>query len=66
MENIPASENRKIIVNEIQAKWGKFSDQDLAALKSRDDLVSQVQSRYKLDQTQAQKDVDALLNGRAF
>lgn len=66
MENIPASENRKIIVNEIQAKWGKFSDQDLAALKSKEDLVSQVTSRYKLDQVQAQKDVDALLNGRSF
>ena len=66
MENIPASEGRKIIVNEIQAKWGKFSDQDLVALKGKDDLVSQVQSKYKLDQTQAKKDVETLLNGRAF
>jgi uncharacterized protein YjbJ (UPF0337 family) len=66
MENIQTSENRKIIVNEIQAKWGKFSDQDLAALKGKEDLVSQVQSRYKLDRAQAQKDVDTLLNGRAF
>jgi hypothetical protein len=66
MQTTNTSENRKLIVGEIQAKWNKFSDQDLAALKSRDDLVSQVQSRYKLDQGQAQKDVDALLKGRTF
>lgn len=66
MENIPPSESKKIIVNEIQAKWGKFSDQDLAALKGRDDLVAQIQLRYKLDRAQAQKDVATLLNGRVF
>jgi hypothetical protein len=66
MQGYPSSENRKIIVEEIQGKWGKFSDQDLAALKGRDDLVSQLQSRYNLDQGQAQKDVDAFLNGRTF
>jgi uncharacterized protein YjbJ (UPF0337 family) len=66
MENNQVSENRKIIVNEIRAKWGKFSDQDLVALKGKDDLVSQVQSRYSLDQAQARKDVDTLLNGRSF
>jgi hypothetical protein len=66
MEHNPASENRKIIVNEIQAKWEKFSDQDLVALKGKEDLILQVKSRYKLDQAEAQKDVEALLNGRAF
>jgi uncharacterized protein YjbJ (UPF0337 family) len=66
MQDFSSSENRKIIVEEIQAKWGKFSDQDLAALKGRDDLVSQVKSRYDLDQGQAQKDVDTFLNGRTF
>jgi hypothetical protein len=60
------AENRKIIVTEIHSKWTKFSDQELAALKNRDDLVSQVQSKYSLDKAQAQKDVDALLKGRAF
>ena len=61
-----APENRKIIVNEIHGRWGKFSDNELAALKNKDDLVSQVQSRYSLDKAQAQKDVDALLKGRTF
>lgn len=59
-------ENRKIIVDEIHVRWGKFSENELAALKGKDDLVTQVQSRYSLDKAQAQKDVDALLKGRAF
>lgn len=63
-ENAP--ENRKIIVNELRAKWGKFSEQDLAALKGKDDLVSQVQTRYGLNKEQALRDVDALLKARAF
>ncbi len=59
-------EDRKIIVNEIHGKWSKFSDQELAALKGRDDLVSQVQAKYAVEKAQAQKDVDALLKGRTF
>lgn len=48
----------------IAAKWSKFTPQDVAALKSTDELVAQVQSKYQLDKTQAQKDVDAFANGR--
>jgi hypothetical protein len=59
-------ENRKIIVDEIHVRWEKFSENELAALKGKDDLVTQVQSRYSLDKAQAQKDVDALLKGRPF
>jgi uncharacterized protein YjbJ (UPF0337 family) len=59
-------ENRKIFVNELCAKWRKFSEQDLAALKGKDDLVSQVQTRYGLNKEQAHRDDDALLKGRAF
>lgn len=59
-------ENRKNIVTEILGKWGKFSDNELAALKGKDDLVSQRQAKYSLDKVQAQKDVDALLKGRTF
>ena len=61
-----APEHGKIIANELCAKWGKFSEQDLAALKGKDDLVSQVQTRYGLNKEQALRDVDALLKGRAF
>jgi uncharacterized protein YjbJ (UPF0337 family) len=49
---------------EIQQKWGKFSAQEIAALKDKDDLVAQVQTKYSLDKTQAQRDVDAFARGR--
>jgi hypothetical protein len=59
-----ATETRQSVLNDIRAKWGKFSEQDLSALKSRDDLVSQFMAKYSLENGQAQRDVDALLKGR--
>lgn len=61
-----SAEARQIILKEISSKWGKFSDQDLSALKSKDDLVTQVSSKYSLDKAQAQRDVDALMKGRSL
>lgn len=49
---------------EIGAKWDKLNASDIAALKSTDDLVAQVQSKYSLDKPQAQRDVDAFAKGR--
>jgi len=49
---------------EIQQKWGKFSAQEITSLKDEDDLVAQVQTKYSLDKTQAQRDVDAFAKGR--
>ena len=49
---------------EIQQKWGKFNAQEIAALKDKSDLVTQVQTKYQLDKTQAQSDVDAFAKGR--
>jgi hypothetical protein len=37
-----AAETRQIVLEEVGAKWGKFSEQDLSALKGKDDLVTQV------------------------
>ena len=53
-------------MNELHAKWGKFSEQELSALKGKDDLVSQVQAKYGLNKEQALRDIDALLKGRPF
>lgn len=50
--------------SEIIGKWSKFSESDVAELKTKDDLVSAVQSKYTLDKPQAQKDVDAFAKGR--
>jgi hypothetical protein len=56
--------NRQIVRKEIGAKWSKLSEQDLSALKDRDDLVSQVVARYGVDRSEAQRDVDFILKGR--
>lgn len=50
--------------SEIAAKWSKFSTADVAALKSKDDLIAQVQSKYALDKAVAQKEVETFANGR--
>ena len=49
---------------EIRQKWGKFSDQEISAIKDNNDLAAQVQSKYALDEAQAKRDVDAFANGR--
>jgi hypothetical protein len=58
------AEAKNNVLKEIGAKWGKFSEQDLSALKGNDDLVNQVVAKYSLEKAQAQRDVDALLKGR--
>jgi hypothetical protein len=58
------AEAKTIVLKEIGAKWGKFSEQDLSALKGNDDLVNQVVAKYGIEKAQAQRDVDALLKGR--
>ena len=55
-----------MVMKEIRAKWSHFSEQDVAALKGKAELVNQVAAKYGLEQAQAQKDVDALLKGRPF
>ena len=55
---------RQIVREEVGAKWSKFSEQDLSALKSNNDLVTQLAAKYSLEKTQAQRDVDALMKGR--
>jgi division protein CdvB (Snf7/Vps24/ESCRT-III family) len=59
-----ANENKQLLLKDISAKWGKFSEQELGALKNRDDLINQVVAKYSLDKAQAQKDVDAVMKGR--
>ena len=55
---------RQIVLKDIRAKWGKFSEEDLSALTSNDDLVTQLAAKYSLEKDQAQRAVDALLKGR--
>jgi hypothetical protein len=55
---------KQILLKDIGAKWGKFSEQELSALKNKDDLVTQVVAKYSIDRAQAQRDVDAVVKGR--
>ena len=68
MTNVAANANlesaKQIVIKEIRAKWGKFSEQDLSCLKSNGDLVTQLAAKYSLDKSQAQRDVDAFMKGR--
>ncbi len=60
----PSTEPRQMLLKEIGAKWPKFSADELSALKSKDDLISQVVAKYSLEKGQAQRDVDALMKDR--
>jgi hypothetical protein len=55
---------KQTVLKDISAKWGKFSEDELGALKSKDDLVTQIVAKYSLDKAQAQRDVDAVMKGR--
>jgi hypothetical protein len=61
-----AAETKQIVIKEIRAKWGKFSEDDLSSLKNKDDLVTQRAAKYGLEKSLAKRDVDALMNGRQF
>jgi hypothetical protein len=58
------NEIKRSVLKEIRAKWSKFSEGEVAALKGSNDLVTQLVAKYSLEKAQAQRDVDALLKGR--
>ena len=59
-----SAEAKEVVFKKIRATWGKFSEEDLSALKDNNDLVTQRAAKYGIENIQAQHDVDALLNGR--
>jgi hypothetical protein len=62
--NPQSHEQKQAVLKDITAKWGKFSEQDVSALKGKADLVAQVVAKYGLEQAQAQREVDSVLKGR--
>jgi hypothetical protein len=62
----PQAEKAAGMRGEIAQKWAKFNATEIAGLKDKDDLITQVQSKYGLDKAQAQSDVDAFANGRTL
>jgi len=61
-----AALQRRALLADIGGKWGKFDAQELSDLKSGDDLATQVAAKYGIAKVIAERDVTALLNGRAF
>ena len=58
--------SKKAVLKDIHAKWGKFSEHDLGALKGRDDLVMQIVAKYGQEKSVVQREVDTLLKGRTI
>ena len=60
----PPQANDQGMRGEIATKWPKQTAADNTAQNNNEDLDAQLQSKYALDATQAQKDVDAFAAGR--
>lgn len=61
-----SSDVNQVLLRDIGTKWPKFSTDELAALRNKDELVAQLATKYSIDKTQARTQVDALMNGRQF
>lgn len=55
-----------ISVADLRGRWGKFDDRELAAIRSRHELVRLIQAKYGLDREQARTNVDVWAAGRDF
>jgi hypothetical protein len=64
--NTDAANAKTALGKDIMAKWDKFSEIEIGALKSEDDLASQLVTKYSLDKAKAQTEAKTLVNGRAF
>ena len=58
--------NRRISALDIRERWGNFNEVELASIKSRSDLVRQIQAKYSLNKLQAETNVDVWAKGRQF
>jgi hypothetical protein len=60
----PATTERDAVLNDVGAKWRRFSRKELSALTCNDDLVDGIVAKYGIDKEAAQRDVDAMMDGR--
>ena len=58
--------NQRIGVRDIGQRWGRFDEVELAAIKSRSDLVRLIQAKYGLNKLAAETNVDVWAKGRQF
>lgn len=57
---------RRVIRNEIQAKWNRISPQEIAALRNSDDFALELRKKYGFTEIYASWEVQTLLKGRTF
>jgi hypothetical protein len=55
---------RAALGKDIRAKWDKFSEIEVGALRSEEQLVAQLIAKYSLDRPQAETEVKGVVNGR--
>jgi hypothetical protein len=58
--------NKAALGKDIRAKWDKFSEIEVGALKSEGDLVTQLVAKYEFDKPKAESEAKALVKGRSF
>ncbi|MGE5151440.1 MAG: hypothetical protein ACM3II_15070 [Rhodospirillaceae bacterium] len=56
----------KLLRAEIGNRWGKFTLQELDALKDNDDLVAALVAKYGLEKDAATRDAAAVVQDRVF
>ena len=66
LDSTKAIFGQRIAVADIRRAWGELDEVEVAAVKSRADLVMQVQANYGLAKNQAQTRVDLWADGREF
>ena len=49
---------------EIEREWGRFSSEEVAALKDNQELASLLRKKYRLSQSEAERIVEAFARGR--
>ena len=57
---------RKIVLQEMRAKWDKLSEYEASAINGSADLIRQLQAHYGLDQKHACWEVENFLKGRSL
>jgi hypothetical protein len=62
----PRNSERGEVLNAVGAQWSRFSRQELDALRTNDELVTQLVTKYGIDRIAAQRHVDTLMNGRSL
>ncbi len=58
--------DRRRLLREVLAAWPDLTEQGVASLRNRGELVMRVKARYDLSAIEAGRDVDRVLKGRPF